>query len=396
MIFNRLQSNVLVAILLTIFTLCQTYAREKHMLPFDELPSIKQLPDPFLRTDGIKTRDKKEWESQRQYLKNLIQQYEYGHLPPAPGNVHGKVISSIPSTDFDAIEKEIALTMGPRDTIHAIVTLTIPSGKGPFPVILVGDQCWGRVKPEIVHAVLQRGYILAEFDRTAFASDSNDRSGGIYAAYPNTDCGALGAWAWGYERVIDYLLTLPITDKKHIAITGHSRGGKATLLAGAMDDRVALTAPNNSGCGGAGCFRFLFGHCEDISAITKNFPYWFQSQFSQFAGKEDKLPFDQHTVKALVAPRALLSTEGLEDAWSNPQGTQVTFEAARVVYRFLGAENKIGIVFRPGGHEHGLADWEALLDYADIQFFGRKVNRSFDDLPFPTETRSYFTWNAPK
>jgi outer membrane protein assembly factor BamB len=45
--------------------------------------------------------------------------------------------------------------------------------------------------------------------------------------------------------------------------------------------------------------------------------------------------------------------------------------AAREVYAFHGAADKIAIAFREGGHEHNLADWQVLLDFADRQFFGK-------------------------
>jgi hypothetical protein len=188
--------------------------------------------------------------------------------------------------------------------------------------------------------------------------------------------------------------TLDVVDKKHIAVTGHSRGGKTALLSGATDERIALTAPNNSGCGGAGCYRLQADGSEDIAAIIKNFPFWFAPHFRDFIGKIDRLPFDQHTVKALVAPRALLSTEALKDLWANPKGTQQSYSAAKEVYDFLGAGDRIGIVFRPGGHDQNADDWAALLDFADKQFFGRSVERRFDKLAFPDAERGYL-WKAP-
>jgi acetyl esterase/lipase len=171
-------------------------------------------------------------------------------------------------------------------------------------------------------------------------------------------------------------------DRQHIAVTGHSRGGKAALLAGALDERIALTAPNASGCGGAGCYRVLGEKSEDIAAITNRFSYWFHPRLKEFVSHVDQLPFDQHSLKALVAPRAQLSTEGLDDLWANPYGTQVSFVAARKVYEFLGAAGKIGIHFREGKHAHTAEDWQALLDFADLQFFGKNTETRFDKLPF--------------
>jgi len=95
-----------------------------------------------------------------------------------------------------------------------------------------------------------------------------------------------------------------------------------------------------------------------------------------------------------VAPRALLSTEALGDLWANPEGTQVTYLAAREVYRFLKVEERIGIWFREGEHEHSLADWQAMLDFADWQLLGKKPARAFDRLAFPAREGVY-SWRCP-
>lgn len=364
--------------------------------PPDQLPSIPELPNPFQFNDGSMVKSPQDWEKRRAELRELIQTYEYGHLPPVPGNVTATEYTKRVLDGLNATEHRFVLSMGPDHRVSYHMDLTIPDGKGPFPVIITGDMGWGKIKDPIVQDVIKRGYILCEFNRTEIAADKkNDRSG-IYQVYPEvSDMSALAAWAWGYHRCIDYLLTRPDVDKAKIAITGHSRGGKTCLLAGAMDDRIALTAPNDSGCGGCGCFRHQTPKSEDIVAILKNFPYWFQPHFNEFIGKIDRLPIDQHEVKALVAPRAFLETEALGDLWANPEGSRLTFEAAREVYKFLGAGDKIGINYREGGHEQGRPDWNVLLDYADKVFLGKATDRNFDMNPFPDAKRPY-GWNAPK
>jgi dienelactone hydrolase len=358
------------------------------------MPVIKELPDPFLRADGSRVRAKDDWPVQRQELLAKVLHYEYGPLPPVPKNVVAKELSAKKIEATGATEKELLLTMGPDNAVRTHLILTVPAGKGPFPAVIRGDLGWGRVAPAIVEQITKRGYILADFSRVEIAPDSAEKSG-VYAAYPGYSGGRLAAWAWGYHRVLDYLLTLDTVDKKHIAVTGHSRGGKTALLAGATDERIALTVPNNSGCGGAGCYRLQADKSEDIGAITKNFPFWFQPHFTAFIGKVDRLPFDQHTAKALIAPRALLSTEALGDLWANPKGTQQSYVAAKEVFAFLSAGERIGIVFRPGKHEQNADDWTALLDFADRQFFGKKVDRRFDTQAFPDAAKGY-SWQAPK
>jgi hypothetical protein len=142
---------------------------------------------------------------------------------------------------------------------------------------------------------------------------------------------------------------------------------------------------------GAGCYRLQAPNSETLAHIAKAFPYWFHPRLHEFAGKVERLPFDQHTVKALIAPRALVSTEALGDLWANPRGTQQSHAAAREVFAFLGASERIGIRFRDGGHEHNLDDWTALLDFADWQFFGKSP---FDQSAFAAAERGY-SWRAP-
>ncbi len=374
-------------------------AQTSPQMDIDSLPVIAELPDPFLKEGGERIHARSEWKAQRRALMDKVLRYEYGALPPVPRNVAGRELSTRHVEGLDADEKIIELSMGPKSAVTTHITLTFPHGAGPFPIILRGDfiagdkGSWRKLDPEIVAAVVKRGYALAEFDRAEIAKDSAERNG-VYAAYPNYNGSRLSAWAWAYHRVIDYLVKQPYVNSKRIVVTGHSRGGKAVLLAGATDERIAVTAPNNSGCGGAGCFRFQAQKSEDITAILRNFPFWFQPEFQKFVGHVDRLPVDQHTVKALVAPRALLSTEGLDDLWANPEGTQQTYLAAREVYDFLGSRDRIGIVYRPGGHAHGLIDWITLLDFSDWQLFGKKPGRSFDTLAFPITPRP-FSWRAP-
>jgi hypothetical protein len=190
------------------------------------------------------------------------------------------------------------------------------------------------------------------------------------------------AWAWGIHRVIDAIETDDRIDPGKIVVTGHSRYGKAALLAGAFDERVALTVPSHPGCAGAAPYRFIFGKSEQLQNIVGFAPQWFRPDFNQFVGKVDRLPIDQHMLRALVAPRALLATEGTQDAWTNPQGSQMTHLAARRVYQFLGVPDRISIRYRPVGH---IPSTEDLLDFADHLFFGKPLSDEFGKLPYPEQ-----------
>lgn len=355
-----------------------------------------ELPDPFLRPDGTRLRVVADWPAQRARLLEALLEMAYGVLPPPPartlaGELHRH---SVPRLD-DALHVQYRLQTEPDPAVSFILDLLVPPGPGPYPVILNGDGCWRYVTDTISLDVLRRGYILAQFNRLELATDTGrtDHTNGLPAAAPG-DYGALAAWAWGYHRCVDALLTLPWVDGSRLAIVGHSRGGKTTLLAGATDTRIALTAANNSGCGGAGCLRLPAEGAETLEATLRVFPYWFTSGLRAYARQPELLPFDLHTLKALIAPRALLTTEALGDLWANPSGTWLTHTAAREVYGFLGAEAAAGIWYREGGHAHTQADWAALLDFADWQFFAKPGPRRFDASPFRTLPPAH-SWCRP-
>ena len=120
------------------------------------------------------------------------------------------------------------------------------------------------------------------------------------------------------------------------------------LLAGALDERFALVVPNGSGAGGAGASRILGPGAESVGMNDK--PHWYHERIQSFGGREDRLPFDQHFLKALVAPRALLCLESSDDLFANPEGTRATTAAARPVFELLGRPEANAICFRRGGH----------------------------------------------
>ena len=180
------------------------------------------------------------------------------------------------------------------------------------------------------------------------------------------------------QRAVDYLPTDKDIDKNRIAVVGHSRLGKTALLAAAFDERIALVIPHQAGCGGTAPSRGEVG--ESVKQINDRFPHWFDATFKEFNDHPDRLPFDQHSLVALVAPRPVLLTNAVEDTWANPQGQFEVLQAADPVYRLLGAggleakrmpepgrliDSMLGCHIRPGKHSMGKEDWNVFLAFAD-------------------------------
>ncbi len=232
--------------------------------------------------------------------------------------------------------------------------------------------------------ILGRGYALITAYRGDIDPDYDDGfKNGVHALYPELqgrgdNFSTVAAWAWSLSRALDYLETDKDIDAKKVVAFGWSRLGKAALWAGANDERFRVVISNESGAGGAKLFHHVSG--EDIRRLTTVFPHWFCLNFRKYAGQHSCLPFDQHMMVSLIAPRPVYIASAEEDANADPLGEFLTAKAADPVYRFLGTaglpveampavghpvSGQIGYHVRPGQHDVTRYDWEQYLNFAD-------------------------------
>lgn len=337
----------------------------------DPSRDIPDLPDPLVFRNGDRITTAAQWPARREEMRALLLEHEYGRVPPAPGNVRlDAELERGARFDGAAEFRAVRIAFGPDHGLSTTVHWYHPAGAtGPTPVILRFG-----LGGEHAPAALARGYAFVCFEQTSLDPDTEgyDEAGPAQTAYPDHDWGSLAVWAWCASRVMDYIETIPDIDAAKAVITGHSRTGKAALLAGALDARFALVAPNGSGAGGAALFRHKPKGIETLELITRpdRFKSWFHADFGRFADNEGELPFDQHFLRALVAPRAVLSTDAYGDLWANPEGTQRAWAAAQPVFDFLGVPDGNLLHVREGGHDQLAPDFAVLLDVANAIFRG--------------------------
>ncbi len=392
--------------------------------PVSALPSQVGFPDPLVMLNGQRVTTRDQWFNERRpELLALFQHYMYGMLPPRPREVVGK----IEREDRNALGgkatiREATITFGPPELLPIHLMLVVPNNRQmPAPVILalnyfgnhtlVRDPAvclstnWMPERGEGVvnnHAteasrgtwvdiwriedLIDRGYALATFYNGDIDPDRPDVRG-IQTYFrkqnPNCDFGTIAAWAWGLSRAVDYLVTTTDLDRNRIIVTGHSRMGKAALLAAAFDERIALAIPHQAGCGGSAPSRWTTPmRVETVRNINDQFPHWFNARFKEFNDRPDRLPFDQHCLVALCAPRPVLLSNGRLDTWINPEGQFEVLRQAAPVYRLLGAgdftatelppdgrliDGALGFFIRPGAHSLTREDWKTFLDFSDKQ-----------------------------
>ncbi|MBO4356043.1 MAG: hypothetical protein J5850_04235, partial [Clostridia bacterium] len=364
-----------------------------------------KLPDPFTFENGDSVKTKDDWEKRRSELFKSVVEIQYGKMPPEPEFLECELICNYNSG------KMLTYRVRTGRKSHPIVFKMLVFRKKPemgLPAVINGDLCFGSVfSDNWVNSFTDEGVALVLFDRTDFAIDlmKNEKQGQLYDCYPEVDCGSIMAWAWGFSRCMDALEKLDIVRKDCISFSGHSRGGKAALLAGALDKRAFAVNSNGSGRGGSGCYRIRLECVEENGLNARDermsdadrfgVRNWYGPEMAAYAGREADLPFDQHYLKALVAPRILVETEAASDTWANSVGTWETALAAKEVYKFLGAENGIYLYFRSGYHRYSGKDIRSFISVLKHYVCGTPAKEGSFDVPFKKKDL-IFDWNCPE
>ena len=381
-----------------------------------------ELPDVLRAQDGKVIQTLNDWEKIRkpELMKTFTEQM-YGVMPGKPESIEYTVFeSSTNAMNGLATRKQIAIKMknAGKETSVDLLLYVPNEQKAPAPLIMclnfkgnhaTTDDPAVKVCEKPIHSdrkepyarneaaerwpyemILKRGYAIATMCHGDIVTDSkgpmNDYVFSLFPELQNRpdNFTAIGAWAWTISRALDYLVTLPEINPKQLTVVGHSRLGKTSLWCGANDPRFTVVISNDSGEGGAALSRRMQG--ETIADLCRNFPYWFCKNYQQYVGHDKEMPFDQHELISLIAPRHVYVASASEDAWADPEGEFTSLKLANPVFKIYGVQNALpadtmpeiekpvhgynGYHLRAGKHNILEYDWSNYLQFMD-EHFGR-------------------------
>lgn len=383
------------------------------------------LPDPLAALDGSKITTAEQWKNERRgEILQLFQTQMYGVMPGADcSKLAWETLRTNPTAlNGKATFKEIRVWFDvPNPAPKIDLLLCLPNNiSKPVPAFLglnfqgnhtVSDDPWisiadnqegTRVRGQNgeekrgdakrrwpIEKIIDRGYALVTGYYEEIDPDFDDhRQNGVHPLFASCEknipeesrAATISAWAWGLSRILDCLEEMPEIDASRIAVMGHSRLGKTALWAGANDQRFALVISNDSGCGGAALSRRNFGETPEF--MNNVIPYWFCPFYSRYAKDPTRIPFDQHELIALIAPRPVYVASANDDLWADPKGEFLAAWNADPVYRLLETDGIGGIANVPpetdvpvgavihyhrrsGDHDVTDFDWEQYLGFAD-------------------------------
>lgn len=398
-------------------------AQERKPNYDESLVDIGVLPDPLLKQNGaLATKD--DWQSHRKELVRIVGENQFGHIPDLPFKLDSQVTEQGLMHDGQTLRRQIEVTVSTDAASHsfdvAFFTPTNQTLRGVFVGLnfrgnhtadespeLRLPKSWvpneestgavdnkasevGRGKQKLtwpIQEITSRGYGVATVYCGDIDPDFHDGfDNGVHRLFPELKpddahpnrWGTISAWAWGLSRIVDTLETLPDVKNSNYAVIGHSRLGKASLWAGANDERFKLVVSNNSGCGGAALERRNIG--ETVAIINRVFPHWFCGNFRKYNDNEQAMPHDAHFIIASVAPRPVYIASATEDSWADPKGEYLSGFYANPAYELFGLKGlpgaeppaadtsvgeHVGYHNRTGKHAILPYDWQRYMDFAD-------------------------------
>lgn len=345
----------------------------------------RELPELLKLNNDTAIKSLMDWEKRKNEIRELLSMEEYGYFPEKHVPISIEVLEEDDKyCRRTAIFRKILLTLHLKDGKFSFpVKMSIPYKNKVSPAFLYisfYDEFPNKYLP--VEEICDQGFAVVSFCYKDVTSDDNDFSNGLskffYKENEKRNFGKILLWSWAASHVMDYMQGIPQIDKEKIAIVGHSRLGKTALLTGAYDERFKYVISNNSGQSGAAISRKKGG--ESIKNICDRFPFWFCENYKKYSDSEDTMPFDQHYLLSLIAPRNLYIASSSEDSWADPHSEFLCALAVNPIYELYGKkglihfdkyleagekllDGNIGYHVRDGWHYLSRHDWNTFIEY---------------------------------
>lgn len=430
--------NILVGLVLLVMTLVAVWALSMHRnMPWQNIvavtsnlkikisPALRRfalsgnrdystLPDPLVMADGTQVQTREQFEQRRTEILTLFAHYVFGPLPTDGFTTSFDTVEQGDALEGRAIRKQVKITVSTeKGSSEALMILYLPKHIAKAPTIIglnfrgnhtvlddphiipsytvdTGDGKWEEKRGSSaarwnIEDSISKGFAVACIHSADFAPDKkklyNTR---LISLFEEPEFKAVGAWAFGIMRGIDYLMREERIEQNHIAVVGHSRLGKAALWTAANDSRVGLVISNDSGNTGASLSRG--NHGETICTINQGMPHWFCSKYKSYGKNENALPVDQNLLLASIAPRKLYIANAEDDLWADPQGAFNALQSAKKAFALYYDEvlsdgqqsypavntaffcESMGIHVRSGWHDIQAEDWKFYLEYMENFF----------------------------
>jgi len=373
------------------------------------------LPEVLKMEDGTPVTTTEAFDVRRDEILHLFSENVYGPLPQSGFDTAFEVLEEGTALDGKAVRKQVKITVSTeKGSSDALLLLYLPVDQETSAVVLglnfngnhtvlndpaiLPSYAWKGEESELeekrgdnaerwnVENSISRGYAVATMYCNDFAPDNVDTyNSRVVGLFDEPEFKAVGAWAFGLLRGVDYLVQEDAIDEENIAVIGHSRLGKAAIWATANDPRIAVVFSNDSGNTGASLSRS--NHGETVKSINSFFKHWFSSKYATYGNNVDALPVDQHLLLAAVAPRKVYVACAEGDLWADPQGEWNSLMASREAYLLYDMEviddqlpvgltkpaadgtnymtESMGYHCRKGWHQVLREDWKHYLDYMD-------------------------------
>jgi pimeloyl-ACP methyl ester carboxylesterase len=313
------------------------------------------LQNPLFR--HLPIRNSREWKNAVPEIKRAFEAEVYGSFPSEKPDVKADRTLTESGNGFRRELWSLRLDLPESPTFQVEFLIPdLPAGRKPVFMTQWNHRSWGIL-------AVKRGYAACIYA----GSDDQDDSKGLKLLFPKAGFATLGQRAWLASRVLDFVDRQSWADTQKVALAGHSRNGKQTLLGGAFDTRFDALILSSAGTGGELPWRMAqsFYHNESLAQITSKFPHWFCPELKKYEGREVFLPVDQHLLLGLAAPRPMLVVSARHEAQANNLGTHQAISAARKVYGWLGKKDMVSVWYREGEHSTDAGLIEVWLDWLD-------------------------------